>query len=101
MGDQSRSLSRFRVLFEWTLRNYERQTGTELVKHPLAQRLRGCRSIESVVGVFQEQMPALGSYDDWDEDRIMKSLKGTVSVLYTLSTRTVLGKATSLVRQNT
>jgi hypothetical protein len=95
MGDQSPSLSRLRALFDWTLRNYERQTGTELAKHPLARRLHGCHSIESVVGVFREQMPALGSNDDGDEDRTMKSLKGTVSVLYTLS------NSTSLVRQNT
>jgi len=101
MGDQSRSLSRFRVLFEWTLRNYEKQTGTDLVKHPLTQRLQGCRSIESVVGVFREQMPAFGSDDDGDEGRIIRSLKGTVSVLCALSNSAVLGKSTGLVRQNT
>ena len=83
------------------MRNYEKQTGTELVKHPLTQRLQGCRSIESIVGFFREQMPAPGSDDNGDEDRIMKSLKGTVSVLYTLSNSSVLGAATGLVRQDT
>ena len=83
------------------MRNYEKQTGSDLVQHPLAQRLQGCRSIESVVGVFRELMPAFGGDDDGGEERIMKSLKGTVSVLYALSNSAVLGKATGLVRQYT
>ena len=46
-------------------------------------------------------MPAFGSDDDGDEERIMKSLKGTVSVLYTLSNSAVLGETTGIVRQKT
>jgi len=101
MSDHSRPSSRFQALFRWALRKYGKQTGIELVKHPLAQRLQGCRSIESIVGVFREQMPAFGSDDDGDEERIMKSLKGTVSVLYTLSNSAVLGETTGIVRQKT
>ena len=99
----SRPSSRFQALFKWALRKYERQTGIELVEHPLAQRLQSCRSVESVLGVFREQVPALsGDGDgDGDGDRIMRSLKGTVSVLYTLSNSAVLGETTGLVRQNT
>ena len=83
------------------MRKYEKQTGTDLVKHPLAQRLQGCGSVESVVGVFREQMPAFGGDHGGDEDRITKSLKGTVSVLYALSNSAVLGTAVGLVRQYT
>ena len=46
-------------------------------------------------------MPDFGSDDDGDEERMIKSLKGTVSALYTLSNSAVIGETTSLVRQNT
>jgi len=96
MGDQSQS-SRFRLLFESALQEYERQTGTTLASHPLAEKIQHCDSIESVTTVLQEQARAFGEFRGGDT-RVMKSLKTVVSVVYTLCVSTVLGEAIGLVR---
>jgi len=96
MGDPSQS-SRFRLLFESALQEYQKQTGTTLVNHPIAEKLQDCDSIESVTAVLQEQARAFSEFRDGD-GRVMKSLKAVVSVVYTLSVSTVLGEAIGLVR---
>ena len=98
MSDRSRSW-----LFESALQDYERETGTELVKHPLAKRLEDCHSVESVVNVLQEQVQAIGDLQCGDDNggRIMKSLYGAVLLLYTLSTSTPVGDVIGLVRLKT
>ena len=83
MSDPSQS-SRFRALFEAALQDYQIQTGTTLVNHPLAEKLQNCNSVESVTAVLQEQARAFNEFLG-DNGRITKSLKGIVSVLYTLS----------------
>ena len=96
MNDDSRlssDSSRFRGLFESALRDYERQTGMELVKHPLAKRLNDCHTVKSVVGVLRKQVPAFG-----DGDRIVKSLEGVILALHTLSNGAVLGEVAGIVR---
>jgi hypothetical protein len=97
MADQSQS-SRFRVLFESALQDYQNQTGTTLPNHPLAEKLQYCNSVESVTALLQEQARPFTEFRGGD-DRIMKSLKSVVSVLYTLSASTTLGGAIGLVRQ--
>ena len=94
MDDQSQSSS-FRVLFESALHHYQIQTGTSLVGHPLAEKLQNCESAESVTAVLQDQVRAFSQFQR-DNSRITKSLKGVVSVLYTLSASTA---AISLVRR--
>ena len=94
MGDQSQS-SRFRLLFESALQEYQSQTGTSLASHPLAEKLQDCDSIESITTVLQEQARAFSEFRGGD-GRVMKSLKTVVSVVYTLSV-TVLGEAVGLV----
>jgi len=83
MSDPSQS-SRFRALFEAALQDYQIQTGTALVNHPLAEKLQNCNSAESVTAVLQEQARAFNEFLG-DNGRTTKSLKGIVSVLYTLS----------------
>jgi hypothetical protein len=98
MGDQSQS-SRFQVLFESALRDYESQTGTILADHPLAQQLQNCDSIESVTAVLQTQVRAFTESRGGD-GKIMKSLNRVISVLYSLSASTTLGEAIGMmVRQ--
>src|SRR5216683_1082597 len=98
MSDQSQS-SRFRVLFESALQNYQTQTGTTLANHPLAETLRSCDSVESVTAVLQQKARTFTEFRGGD-GRIMKSLKTVVSVVYTLCTSTALGEAVGLVRRN-
>jgi hypothetical protein len=83
MGDQSQS-SHFRALFESALQDYQSQTGTALVSHPLAEKLQNCDSVESVTAVLQDQARVFSEFRG-DNGRITKSLKGVVAVLYPLS----------------
>jgi len=86
MSDQSQS-SRFRVLFESALLDYQNQTGTTLA----AGQLQDCDSVESVTAVLQEQARAFTEFRGGD-GRIMKSLKSVVSVLYAFSASSALGE---------
>jgi len=93
MSDQSR----FRAIFESALQDYERETGTELVNHPLTRRFVNCHSIESVIAILQEQVQPVSGFSGsgrGDGGRFEKSLKRVASALYTLSTSTALGRET-------
>jgi hypothetical protein len=89
--------SRFRALFESALQDYKRETGTELVNHPLTQRFVNCHSIESAIVILQEQVQPVSGFGGGgrgDGGKIEKSLKSVASALYTLSTSTALGRET-------
>ncbi|KAH9981651.1 hypothetical protein BJV74DRAFT_797820 [Russula compacta] len=87
--------SSFTLLFEYALQDYENQTGTKLVDHPLAKQLESCHSLDSITAILHEQARSFREFRG-DDGRIMKSVKCTVNVLYTLSTSTVLGGSISL-----
>ena len=95
MSDPSPS-SRLQVLFESALKDYEKQTGTKLTEHPLAQQLETCDSIGSITAVIQGQARDLGEFKR-NEGKVSKSLHRAVSVLYPLSAGSVLGDAISVV----
>ena len=88
MSDHSGS-SHFRVLFEAALHDYEKQTGITLAKHPLAEQLQGCGSVESITALLHEQAQALDEFIG--SGKIMKLFKNTVSILYALSNIVNLG----------
>ena len=92
MSNQSQS-SRFRVLFDSALQDYQNQTGTTLV----AGQLQNCDSVESVTAVLQQKARAFTEFRGGD-DKIIKSLKSVVSVLYTLCASTAPGEAIGFVR---
>ena len=95
MSDQSAS-SRFQPLFESALQDYEKQTGISLSRHPLAEQLQNCNSVDSVMAVLQQQAQAFTEFRG--SHQIMKSLKGVVSLLSALSaTASTLGGVISLV----
>jgi hypothetical protein len=94
MIDQS--ASHLQALFDTALRDYEKQTGTSLTKHPLVERLEHCHNVESVMAVLEDQSKALREFRGSD-GRITKSLKSAVSVLFTLSTCDALDGTISLV----
>src|ERR1019366_5756915 len=98
MDDQPRTSrsSHLRVLFEAALQDYENQTGIALAKHPLAEQLENCDSVESVTAVLREQTQAFSDFRG--KDKVLKPLKDTVSVLYKLSTAADFGQAINLVR---
>jgi hypothetical protein len=95
MGDQSGS-ARFLPLFESALQAYEKKTGIALAEHPLAVQLQSCHSVESVIAVLQGQAKIFSDFTG--SDRILKSIKSTVSISTTLSATAPLGDALDLVR---
>ena len=95
MSEQS-GPSRLQVLFDAALQDYEKQTGIVLAKHPLAEQLQDCDSVESVTAIFHEQTHAFSEFRG--RDKVMKLLKNTVSVLHKLSASADLGQAIGLVR---
>jgi hypothetical protein len=98
MSDPSPS-SHFRGLFEAALQDYEKQTGTPLADHPLAEQLQECDSVDAINAVLQEQTRGFTDFRGGN-GKIMKSLKSTVSILYALSTNTALGEGIGMVRRN-
>jgi len=97
MADHSVSF-RLRTLFELALEDYEIKTQISLANHPLAQKLDNCHSIESIAILLQDQARTFG--ETRGRDRVMKSIRSTVSFLYKLSATAALGNDLGLVRQN-
>lgn len=70
-------------------------TNIMLAKHPLAEKLQSCNTVESVTTFLRSQVQ---EFDDFRRsDRIMKSIKNTVSILCMLSETAVLQDAMHLV----
>jgi hypothetical protein len=87
--------SSFLELFNTALQDYEVQTRTKLVEHPLAKRFETCDSVDSITAILQEQAQILRKFRD--DAKLTKSLKSTVNILYTISTSTILGEGIGLV----
>jgi fungal STAND N-terminal Goodbye domain len=88
----------FESLFQSALDEYEKQTGINLVEHPLAAQLDGCDSVDSITEVLQEQARSFREFRGSD-NKIMKSLRRAVQVLHKLSGSVVIGEAIGLVRR--
>ena len=95
MSDQSGS-SYLQVLLEAALHDYETQTGIALAKHPLAEQLQNCDSVESVAAVLCDQTQAFGDFRE--SEKVLKPLKKTLSVLYKLSATANFGQDIGVVR---
>ena len=80
-------LSFFQGLFDAALQDYQIQTGSSLVDHPLAKELDSCNSVDSVTAVLQEQAKIFREFRG-DDGKLMKSLRYSVDILYTLSVTT-------------
>ena len=97
-ADQSVS-SRLRTLFELALQDYEINTKISLGQHPLAQKLEDCHSVESITTLLQDHARTFGEFRG--RDRVMESIRRTVSFLDKLSATAALGDGIGLVRQKT
>jgi hypothetical protein len=87
--------SGFLAPFESALQDYVNQTGITLSKHPLAEQLQNCSSVESITALLQEKAQALGEIQG--SDRMMNSLNNVVSIMCSLSGSAALSDATGLV----
>lgn len=77
----------FQDLFNAALQHYENQTGTKLVEHPLARQLEACNSVDSINAILQKQAQIFTKFRG-DNGKLMKSIKCSIGVLYTLSVST-------------
>jgi hypothetical protein len=75
--------SRLWDLHEAALVDYNQQTGIDLAKHPLADRLQDCDSVENVTAFFREQ--AQDSMKFQEKDKLLKPLKNVLTILHLLS----------------
>jgi hypothetical protein len=90
------SSSSFRSLFNTAVQDYENQTGTKLAEHHLAKQIETCDSVESITAILQEQAQIFRKFKE-DDGKVVKSLKCSVDVLYSLSISTVFGEGIGLV----
>jgi hypothetical protein len=90
------SSSSFQDLFNAALQDYENQTAIRLTHYPFAKQIVACDSVDSITTILQEQGQTFREFSG-DDGKIMKSLKSSVEVLYTLSINTVLGERIGLV----
>ena len=86
----------FEALFESALQAYEKKAGVSLSQHPLAIKLQSCDTVEAITDLLQDQAQAFGHLQG--SDKIMKSIKITVSILSKISSATSLD-AFGLVRK--
>ena len=97
MGDQSRP-PHLRAMFESALQDYQKQTRTTLIGHPIFNQLQSCDSVKSVTAVLQGQARTFS--ESQGHGRITKPLEPIVAVLYTHSASTALGEVIGLVRRD-
>ena len=95
MSHQSES-GRFRGLFDTALQHYEKTTNITLAKHPLAEQLQNCHTIESTTNFLQNKAREFGDFRG--SDKIMVSIKNIVSILFMLSVNAASDGARDLVR---
>ena len=86
----------FQSLFDVALQDYEKQTGTKLVDHPLAKQLEACDSVATVTTFLQERAQTFHEFRG-EDGKFTRSLKRVVHVLYTLSTNAALAESIGLV----
>jgi hypothetical protein len=94
MSNQSGS-SHLRVLFEAALEDYKQQTGIELAKHPLAERLQDCNSVESVTAILREQAQDFKEFRE--KDKVLDALKKVLTVLHRLPSAAYFAQDVELV----
>jgi len=92
MADQIVS-THFQAIFDSALQAYKKKTGITLAEHFLTAQLENCSAVEDITALLQRQAEAVS--DLQARQRIIKSIKTTVSIL------TPLHVAVGLVRQNT
>ena len=98
MADR-RGSARFQVLLESALQECEEKPGVILVdrEDSLAIQLQHCHSINDITTLLQDKTQALSHFQQ--HDRILKSIKATVSVLSPVSAVASIADDAGLVRQ--
>jgi hypothetical protein len=90
--------SMFQSLFQSALEEYEKQTETHLLGHPLAVQLDDCNTVESITELLHGQARTFLQFRN--DNKLMTVLKHTVQALHILFGTPTLGGAVGLVCRN-
>jgi len=90
------SSSNFEALFNEALAKYTQKTGDNLRGHPLASKIDGCKSAESFLAIFQEQVQEFEEFRK-DDSKLMEWLRPVVDGLLVLSNSGAVQTAAELV----
>jgi len=96
MAHQSEA-AHLRALFEPALQAYDERLGVSLPQHTLSITLQSCDTVEDIINLLQDQAQAFR--DLRGSDKIMVSIKSTVSIVSKISLGASLANAFGLVRQ--
>ncbi|KAI0292483.1 hypothetical protein B0F90DRAFT_277682 [Multifurca ochricompacta] len=83
--------SDLRSLFQTTLYDYEKRTGTNLVEHQLAIDLSSCATTDSIIVTLRSNLQTLKTFRVEDTAVIIKWIKRIARHLAAVSTHGVLG----------
>jgi len=88
------SSSSFQPILDATLVNYRKQTKVDLTKHPSAEKLQNCSSLDDVLQLLLEKETAFNVYRD-KHHKLIDSLRPIVRIVHAFST--ICGEAAGLV----
>ncbi|KAH9958651.1 hypothetical protein BJV74DRAFT_800005 [Russula compacta] len=91
--------SNFESLLTAALAKYTKQTGKDLINHPLASRIDNCDSPDSFLVIFQEQAQEFSEFKNGDH-KLIKWLQPIVNGLHTLSTIPYFSTGASLTAKS-
>jgi hypothetical protein len=98
VASTSKSHSNFVSIFNAALETYKSKTKKDLASHPLLPHLQSCDSLEAILTVLREQIPAFSQSKNRD-DRLTRWVAPTVNVVYSFSA--TLGSGVGLVNIRT
>jgi hypothetical protein len=82
-------------ILDVALNEYKKNTGNDLLSHPLSAELQGCDSVDGILAILQRQANTFEQGRDSNR-RLMKWISPSVHILYSFSA--ALGDGVSLVR---
>ena len=88
------SSANFGPILDAALDHYAKQTGIDLAKHPSAEKLQNCHSLEDVVQILLERETAFKDYRD-KYRKLNDCLRPVVHIVHGFSG--VVGEAAGLV----
>jgi len=88
------SSANFGPILDAALDHYAKQTGIDLAKHPSAEKLQNCHSLEDVVQILLERETAFKDYRD-KYRKLNDCLRPVVQIVHGFSG--VMGEAAGLV----
>ena len=89
------SSSDLQAIFDASIKEYEKNTKTDLLAHPLMAQLQTCSSPNEILAVLRTQVQQFEKSTS-DDNRLTKWLKPTINVLYAFSL--TIGTGVGLVR---